>query len=359
MYNDLKYRIPKLELLQVIRAIAALAVVFFHSHYKPGYGAYGVSIFFVLSGVIMAMLLETAESSIQFIQRRLIRIVPLYWCTTTLMAIVTWLLPSSRLSGNLGGIYEYILSLLFIPFRAADGCIVPILGPGWSINYEMIFYFTCTLGLLLNRRYSTTITVLLVLFWWCLAKFSPTVAGEFYHRTIVLLFIAGMGLWRLSKFVTIRIQSLYSLILIPIACTILAYLDFLGNHYNKYHQGLIFFWAIVVVAIGLFCEPAFQKIKKEIRSLLIEIGDASYAIYLTHLFVIRLLLMIAPIVKFNRKGLGLAIVSVIASSVVGVLLHRYFDSPLQKTLKRFNYSQLNCGFLKLKKLKVGRTTNDR
>ena len=329
--------LPKLELLQALRAIAALAVVFFHTGYQPGYGAYGVSIFFVLSGVIMAMLFESDESPGQFLQRRLIRILPLYWCMTTLAAAITWLVPASRTSGNVGGIYEYILSLTFIPFRANDGAIVPMLGPGWTINYEIAFYLTCVVGLFLSRRRPLLATTLLVLVWWYLARSTTGVASEFYGRSLILYFVAGMIVWQFSKITSLRIQGRRYLLLILLACTALAYLEFLSNHQqgSSLNEKLRALLAVAVVAAGLFLEPAFQRFSSVGRAVLVEIGDASYAIYLSHIFVIHLLTIVARKLGIVDAGLGWALVSVLVSTIVGILIHRYFDSPIQKRLRNY------------------------
>lgn len=329
--------LPKLELLQALRAIAALAVVFFHTSYRPGYGAYGVSIFFVLSGVIMAMLFEVGETPGQFLQRRLIRIVPLYWCMTTLAAAITWILPAVRTSGNVGGIYDYIRSLSFIPFRANDGAIVPMLGPGWTINYEIAFYLTCVVGLFLSRRRSVVATVLLVLSWWCLARSTTGVASEFYGRSLILYFVAGMIVWQFSKVTSLRIHGRRYLLLILLACSALAYLEFLSNHQHSspLNERLRAVLAIAVVAAGLFLEPAFQRFSSVGRAVLVEIGDASYAIYLSHIFVIHSLTIVAHKLGIVDAGLAWALVSVLASTLVGILIHRYFDSPAQKRLRDY------------------------
>ena len=329
--------LPKLELLQALRALAALAVVFFHTGYAPGYGASGVSVFFALSGVIMAMLMDAGESSLQFMQRRLIRIVPLYWAATTVAALVTWFMPATRTSGNVGGAYEYLLSLFFIPFRAQDGNIVPMLGPGWTINYEIAFYLTCAVGIFLSRRRPVLATAVLVFGWWYLARLSLTSAGEFYQRPIALLFVAGMGLWRLSKLIEFRLTSLYALTSILAVCYYLARLEYLGNH----QQGPAFvgytkmFLALLIVGIGLFAEPAFQKLNQSVRWMLVKIGDASYAIYLTHIFIIHLLLAIAPKFGLSRDGLILAAISVVAAALVGDWVHRFLDAPVQKKIKNY------------------------
>ena len=95
--------------LQVGRAAAAIAVVFFHAHVffiperlYPGetisrvfnIGYSGVEFFFVLSGFIM-ILVHRADIGVpararRFLRKRLVRIVPFYWVVTLALALLLW-----------------------------------------------------------------------------------------------------------------------------------------------------------------------------------------------------------------------------------------------------------------------------
>ena len=88
-----------LQSIQMLRAVAALAVLFYHITLEfrvrlglgdvvPLFhiGSAGVDLFFVISGFIMVhaseKLFGRREGPLIFIQRRLARIVPLYWATS-------------------------------------------------------------------------------------------------------------------------------------------------------------------------------------------------------------------------------------------------------------------------------------
>ena len=82
----------KLRSIQVLRAVAACAVVVLHAYPKvhapvgsAGYGAAGVDLFFVISGFIMASVAE-GRSAAGFAADRLWRIYPLWW-----LAVLPWL----------------------------------------------------------------------------------------------------------------------------------------------------------------------------------------------------------------------------------------------------------------------------
>ena len=91
--------------IQYLRGIAALMVVWFHSVGQiPGgrhvsspsnFGNSGVDLFFVISGFIMVVTTAgTDVSAFEFLRRRIVRVVPLYWLLTLAMVVAAIALPS-------------------------------------------------------------------------------------------------------------------------------------------------------------------------------------------------------------------------------------------------------------------------
>ena len=157
--------------VQWLRAIAAMMVVVHHLNFHADWlreqaGAapsafsqipwsFGIHIFFVISGFIMILTTKNFGAPgawKTFLVRRLIRIVPLYWVLTTVMVAGVLMAPGSlELPADR---WQYIAgSYLFIPvLRAADD-LRPILGQGWTLDYEMFFYAAFTLAILWPRRF--------------------------------------------------------------------------------------------------------------------------------------------------------------------------------------------------------------
>jgi len=159
--------------VQILRGLAALAVTIAHTHSQvawwatylhydnpmPGLvtGAAGVDLFFVISGFVMVYTNVNGFGSLdgakQFLLRRMIRIVPLYWLGTFvyLAAIVftghTW--AQLDLTDK-----NVLCSLFFVPCLRPSGTWEPALTQGWSLSYEMFFYLCFTVTLLLPRRIS-------------------------------------------------------------------------------------------------------------------------------------------------------------------------------------------------------------
>ena len=329
---------PKLDNIQVLRAFAALAVVFFHTAYTcPGMlrpiGSFGVDIFFVISGFIMAMICR-AESAV-FLRKRLIRIVPLYW-TLTLIVFA-----SLALHPGLDPVLErtpavLAKSLFFLPHIRPDGSLLPILVVGWTLNYELCFYLFLTLALLFTKKHPALLASVLLIFFMLAMRLLPSsTASSFYGRPILLEFVAGILAYHLDTFAPApRCIALRPLLLafIPLAIAALVLVQARDLHRLP-----------TALTLGL---PAFLLVQSAVLlsksgldarwPLPVLLGDASYSLYLTHPFVIsafkRLVGTHAPALAPDRL-LGMLAVLVLASAV-SVAVHLTVDRPLYRYLNR-------------------------
>ncbi len=145
--------------LQILRAAAALAVALVHlandavtSGGDPaGIVARiaaampweaGVDVFFVISGFVIVhasgKLFGRPGGWRVFMQRRLTRIVPLYWAVTTAFLLML-LLDRHAINAAIGGPAYLVASYVFLPVARPDHVLQPPLGLGWTLNYEMFF----------------------------------------------------------------------------------------------------------------------------------------------------------------------------------------------------------------------------
>ena len=184
---------PKLRALQSLRAIAALLVVLDHAagltagHGFPRepitswatfLGAQGVSVFFIISGFIMTYTADSSEDqtapllrAARFATRRIIRVVPLYWLLTAVVAVPMFLIGLHRPVGIT--VARLAKSLLFIPYLDAGGNMTPVLPIGWTLNYEMAFYAVFAAILLLPHRVRTAVLLGVLV--------SVVIAGSFFY----------------------------------------------------------------------------------------------------------------------------------------------------------------------------------
>ena len=104
--------------LQFLRAVASTSVVYYHIGSYPVFGSFGVDIFFVLSGFVMALLIDKKQDILEFSIGRISRIVPLYWIFTLILFFVIFIFP------HLAPLSEISLNALFKSlFRASRSVI--------------------------------------------------------------------------------------------------------------------------------------------------------------------------------------------------------------------------------------------
>ena len=311
----------KLNSIQSLRGIAVLFVALSHVGFIS-FGAFGVDLFFCISGFIMMFITEKTTN--HFFAKRLIRIVPLYWLVTTMVFVLVMIKPG-LLNSTTADYTHYFKSLFFIPFDK-NGYIEPILGPGWTLNYEMFFYFVFFLSLLVSFRYRglilSMVFVFLVLFG---ALFEGSMYWDFYTNPIILEFCFGILAYYLIKkdfSVSFSLGVLCILVLIFV-CLFIRIREFEDLRFLLW--GLPMFLVFLVAVKINLCFYGSSVLEK--------IGDASYSIYLTHLFVIlgvdRLL--------FSMKSLSLgsavvAILSIAVSVIIGFLVYRLVELPIHRYL---------------------------
>jgi peptidoglycan/LPS O-acetylase OafA/YrhL len=139
--------------LDVLRGLAALAVVFDHlSYYVLQHvreivyqwfdpGNYGVFVFFIISGYIVPASLERKGSVRTFWVSRVFRLYPLYLLAVGL-AVALYLMHFGSLRGEGGDPETSVLSQLLMMSNVLVGNNLP--NVVWSLSYEMVFYLLLT-----------------------------------------------------------------------------------------------------------------------------------------------------------------------------------------------------------------------
>lgn len=148
-----------------LRAIAVLAVLFYHFGWKPfGGGFIGVDVFFVISGfLITGMILRDIEgnkfSLVRFYERRIRRIFPaLFVMLLVVLAAGAWLYDPPTFLDHGKSTIAAATSWANIYFWSTVGYFdaPPLLKPllhTWSLSVEEQFYLVLPLTLLLITRY--------------------------------------------------------------------------------------------------------------------------------------------------------------------------------------------------------------
>lgn len=98
----------RIENIQTLRFISAFFVILVHLPFF-GFGAWGVDIFFIISGFIICYI--TDQSYDNFLTKRLIRIVPIYWTLTFIVFLISIFFPF--LLNNTSADYIHLFKSLF------------------------------------------------------------------------------------------------------------------------------------------------------------------------------------------------------------------------------------------------------
>jgi exopolysaccharide production protein ExoZ len=308
----------RFEGIQYLRAIAALMVAYFHlagqvAAFTPALDAAvvdlfsrGVNLFFVISGFVM-MVTSSDLTPGRFMAKRVVRVVPLYWLLTGLVAALALAMPNLFRTTVLSPTY-LVKSLLFIPYSnpGQQGDLEPLLAPGWTLNYEMFFYAVFAVLLfgkhrLLRAGIIFGALVLIGIEW------APRSAFRLYCNPIIIEFWLGMVIGQYYR--AIRLHPTVSLLLIIGGAT--ALLQPWGNVYAISGSA-----ACIVLGVCKF-EPYMPKVR-----MLSMLGDASYSIYLTHLFVFG-------VTRTIWKGgpIGFALFSMVAVIGVSFVSYRLIERP--------------------------------
>jgi peptidoglycan/LPS O-acetylase OafA/YrhL len=331
--------LARIHILQALRTYAALPVVLFHTGYViTGFhkiGVFGVHMFFLLSGYIMASICTTDTHA--FLRRRVIRIVPSYWLMTILLYCFAAKFPHLMNSTRAVPV-ELLKSLFFIPFMKTNGLFQPILFVGWTVNYETFFYVVLALSLFISKRRPLLIASAIVL---AIVAISSVFAAQsaianFYSNPVILEFILGLiafycvhaipqGSASQLKYLWVAIMTvaLISLPLIegfnlfPSVSTVLRFgpLSFL------------LIWSSCLLAIG----------GSDIRpGLIVLIGDASYTLYLVHPYIEMLLdrVVATHIPLFHITTIFGCLFAVAVAVAVSIWLYLKVDKPVLSYLTK-------------------------
>jgi exopolysaccharide production protein ExoZ len=316
--------------IQYLRALAALGVVFFHAMqaypWKFAVGAAGVDIFFVISGFIMALLALGRESSPgTFLWRRIIRIVPLCWLVTLLIAGILLIQPLAFNAGD-PSFGNVSLSLLFVP-HVADG-VAPVVMQGWTLEYEMFFYLLVVAALFAPARFSLWLVCgaigLLAIVGVMLPRPDSPV-WSVYTSLLLLEFVFGIGLaiaWKRNWLPP------------PLVGLVAIALGFAGHVLFYYgvippapHRFLYFGIPAPLIVGGALSLEAGGKVGRSRFGALL--GDASYSLYLTHTLPLAILGWFWPEMDLWLY-LPLAIGGSIALAITSYIL---IERPITNALK--------------------------
>ncbi|PZP32067.1 MAG: acyltransferase [Roseateles depolymerans] len=338
--------------IQALRFAAALLVALGHLRHAAGqlfadfdFGPFnahvyaaGVDVFFVISGFIIytACHADFGRPAIapRFLLKRLIRIAPMYWAFTVLFVLAT-----GFTAGHWPAAAHLLSSLLFLPSPNAQQQPLPVYSLGWTLNFEMLFYALMSLALLLPGRRGPAALVAAVV---ALAAAGLLLAPAelpwaLWCQPIVLEFLFGLLIarWRLAG---LRLAAPQAGLLIALGIAGLL----LGSQWGEASPlwaGRAFCMGLPAALIVTAC-AGLRVADARTRGWRLAVlgGDASYALYLVHPFVIGAAERAGP--RWQLLGpAGFMALTLLATLLAALLVHRGFEQPLQRRLTQFFFTR--------------------
>jgi exopolysaccharide production protein ExoZ len=343
--------------VQYLRGLAASLVVAEHANIVislPKYfgrqpvpfefygGPAGVDLFFVVSGFIIAYI-TLDPSSLQprggigdFLWRRFARIVPFLWlCVATYAAL--------RFVGR-DGSFEwkpYLRALTLYPI----GPLNP--SQAWTLRHEVLFYLVFVTAFWRSRPRLLWVGAWMLsplLFFSLFDLAQPTVAaallGFVFNRLNLLFafgFVASLVYLRRPDWFVASVPNGMTVLTGLCGLYLLLFMLISYSHLDTVDVLLAGIGAslILYVALRVRTEPEPGLIDRAGLAL----GDASYAIYLTHGAIISAMIGVWSRLAPDSSVLLVLLICIAASLGAGLLIHRTIERPLVRWLQDFGFGQ--------------------
>ena len=287
MNNQLKYY-PKLDHL---RFYAAFLVIL--SHYFPivkNLGSLGVTLFMVLSGFILTVIVQAGGKEIvykDFIFKRFLRIFPLF-------AFLFFILYSLGRKSFEADTLFYLFFLQTNIGAAGTGFghdIIPITGQTWTIAVEFEFYLIFPFLVLFLHRMGVQYLLKLLFFLICI-RYLTSVGIErdywnYYHTILGRIdqFIIGMLLGWCYVYKKLNFNKFTNLFILFLS---IAILPFFYSH-NIVHSRVIGLTIESILSAGIiwgYSQSTLIYFPQFINKTLEIFGKISYSIYLLHILIL-------------------------------------------------------------------------
>lgn len=333
-------RPTRLNSLQALRGVAAVAVLLYHAMrhlmkngaelpygalFQPGHA--GVDLFFVLSGFIILHVhrgdIGHADRLAHYGWQRFARLTPIYWIALAITVLA--LLPghSDAVTGR----------ALFASASLLPTWDEPLLGVAWTLQHEALFYLAFAL-LIASRRLGLALFALW--FGWVTGQaigLFPALPVPRVGGAANLEFLFGMIAARVVA--RGRVPAPAALAIIGAAGFLTAgVLEATGRmdghgDFARLAYGLPSAFLIAGLAAWESARP------RAMPAVLVMLGEASYSLYLFHLLGIGIAWQIWMRLGLNAAAHPLACFAALSAGAIllGLAAHRWVEAPLMARLK--------------------------
>ena len=370
---------PHYELLDGLRGVAAILVVFYHifegfsfAEFTNGagsglittlnHGHIAVDFFFILSGFVISYAYDNRWKEMntwQFFKRRLIRLHPMLIMGTLIGFVAFAFVGFERWDGTTAPLNWVMIAMLLtmlmipavpgVPYEVrGNGEMFPLNGPGWSLFFE---YVGNILYALFIRRLSTkllaglTVVLGLVHAWFFLFDVSGygmigvgwTIDEvNFWGGLVRMLFPFTLGMWLSRTFKPKKVKGAFGVCSIAlIALFAVPYIASEGkiNLNCLYEYVCIAFIFPFIVWLGACGSINSKGVTSKMSKTL---GDISYPLYIVHYPIMYIFYAWLIDKQIYTLGgcLGVALLVVLASILLAFLCLKLYDEPVRRRLSK-------------------------
>lgn len=357
-------RILKLDSLRGIFSIMvvlhhydeAFLPAWFYHHFLIRESKFFVDFFFVLSGFVIASKyagIRTQSDLSVYLKKRLIRLTPLLFYTTTLYLIFQlgfniffpYLLSTQESISTL--LFAYLDTMTFLNstevFNSLYSTNVGNMGmnfPSWSISAELIIYvfFGCTLLFSFQSKWNRNLILFFVLIGaiaFSVYKGMYSFTDDFGYIRGIISFILGYFVWNFTNNKSKWAPNL-SMVVPPL---IIGALYFLHQQTGYLYQMMALAIVPLIFAFSILLIVQSDGILTNVLSIkpLTFLGKISYSIYLNQIIVITIVPhFLFQIFELNPTGkiqLAVLICSLIVLIVYSFLTNQLVETQIGKWLK--------------------------
>ncbi|MCK7029279.1 acyltransferase family protein [Enterobacter kobei] len=358
----------KIQSIHLLRGIAGISVVLYHfkgylngvyaqkdlGQILFGSGAFGVDIFFMISGFIIALSTQNITSKAIFATRRFFRIYPAFIVVFVIGVITVYQFdPSENLLRGLFFIHrDYSLE--------SPGFGYYVLGPAWTLTYEIYFYALFAVAMAFSHKYRTILTsiflvtpvfILQVYFNGTISingNAAANIPSDYYtygllrfiSSPMLIEFVVGMLFYELYRNININVSRGIAKFVLMVSTGI-----FITNYLSGHFTGFGMDKAGVISAILLFGFLFYDKFVGFGESKLLGyLADISFSIYISHYLFINPANYYKPEFIITTNGLGRLSMMLTITLAAGTMLHFYVERPfisIGKTIEKniFSYKK--------------------
>ncbi|MCV9926158.1 acyltransferase [Flavobacterium sp. LS1R49] len=367
--TDLKNSKPHYEILDGLRGVAAILVVFFHifeihSHGDQtkqiiNHGYLVVDFFFLLSGFVLGYAYDDRWGTMtlkDFFKRRVVRLQPMIIAGMLVGGLLFYFQDSPGLGW--AGIHDVplwkMLLVMVIGFTlvpVGKGLDIrgwnemhPLNGPAWSLFFEYIA--NIAYALVLRKTSKIVLSILTIIAAAITIQYALTNPGgniiggwtiddptqlRIGFTRLAFPFLAGLLLVRIGKLRYTKNAFLSASILLVAFLSV----PHLGGDNNIWNRLFECFCLIILFPFIVWLGAGGKVHGKKAASVCKFLGDISYPIYITHFPIVYVYMA-----WVTNNGLSLAqswhyaVLAVITSITVAYLTMKFYDLPIREWLRK-------------------------